>query len=68
MAAVEDPDRREVDEVEEEARVGERAQQVGVDASAAARQAAAPMPPATGPASDTRALTHGSKRMFRSAT
>ena len=29
VAAVEDPDRREVDQVEEEARVGERAQEVG---------------------------------------
>ena len=66
--AVEERDRDEVDQVEEEAGVGERAQRSESSATAATRQPAAAIPPATGPASETRAFTHGSKRMLRSAT
>ena len=69
MRAVEEGDRREVDQVQEEPGVRERAQQVGVerDGGGEARERRA-IPPATGPASETRAFTHGSKRMLRSAT
>ena len=68
MPAVEEADRGEVDQVEEEAGVGERAHQIGVERRRRPEAPAAAMPPATGPASETRAFTHGSKRTFRSAT
>ena len=69
VAAVEKPDGDQVEEVEEEAHVGEREQEVASPAPHRPRaRTAAPAPPATGPASETRALRHGSNGTFLSAT
>ena len=60
-AAVEEPDRDQVEEVEEEAR-RRRARAAGRSRSPCRtiRHASAASPPATGPASETRAFPHGS--------
>ena len=73
MAAVEDPDRREVDQVEQEAGVGERAQQVGIDGhrrreTGAGTNAAGDRPGERDPGVDPRVEAHVPQRDVRRGT
>ena len=64
VATVEDPDRHEVDRVEEEARVGQREPESPVGWPGYTRQASAPAHRRSGPAIETRALRHGSNALI----
>ena len=64
-AAVEDPERDQVEQVEEEAEVGEREQQVGALATCRpGSRRTRPTPPRIGPAIATRAVCHGLPRVY----